>query len=105
MPPLFVSLRALYKNADKVALIEKMVVGYLTNIDASGRFTPEGEEESPTVVIWVLHFLAQHFDHLGQVWKKKRLQNEVRNTEVHRPNSSFRAAHKPSSARACSATH
>lgn len=67
MPPLFMSVRPLYTNADKVALIEKLVVGYLTNIDASGSFTAGGEKESPTVVIWVLHFLAQHYDRLGQV--------------------------------------
>lgn len=61
-------------------MLEDLVTGYLANVEASGAFEQGAAAESPTVIVWILHFLAQHFDKLGQVrtWgRSERTEEET----------------------------
>uniref|UniRef100_A0A8C7XDM9 N-alpha-acetyltransferase 15, NatA auxiliary subunit n=1 Tax=Oryzias sinensis TaxID=183150 RepID=A0A8C7XDM9_9TELE len=67
-PPVFTTLKSLYCNPDKVAIIEELVVGYETCLRSCRMFSPndDGKEEPPTTLLWVQYFLAQHYDMIGQ---------------------------------------
>lgn len=43
-PPLFVDLRSLYSDIDKVAIIENLLLSYVTNLKAFERFSEIGNE-------------------------------------------------------------
>ncbi|KAJ7376307.1 N-alpha-acetyltransferase 15, NatA auxiliary subunit [Desmophyllum pertusum] len=65
VPPLFNNIRNLYTEKDKVKIVENIALGYLDNLNTFGTLTGKGGDlEPPTAVLWVYHFLAQHFDHL-----------------------------------------
>uniref|UniRef100_A0A250Y5X3 N-alpha-acetyltransferase 15, NatA auxiliary subunit n=1 Tax=Castor canadensis TaxID=51338 RepID=A0A250Y5X3_CASCN len=67
-PPVFNTLRSLYKDKEKVAIIEELVVGYETSLKSCRLFNPndDGKEEPPTTLLWVQYYLAQHYDRIGQ---------------------------------------
>ncbi|CAL8264380.1 unnamed protein product [Lota lota] len=67
-PPLFTTLKSLYTDKAKVAIIEELVVGYETCLKNCRMFSPNdgGKVEPPTTLLWVQYFLAQHFDYIGQ---------------------------------------
>uniref|UniRef100_A0A8C6T2C0 N-alpha-acetyltransferase 15, NatA auxiliary subunit n=1 Tax=Neogobius melanostomus TaxID=47308 RepID=A0A8C6T2C0_9GOBI len=67
-PPVFTTLKSLYNDKEKVAIIEEQVVGYETTLRSCRMFSPndDGKEEPPTTLLWVQYFLAQHFDMIGQ---------------------------------------
>uniref|UniRef100_A0A672Z7Y2 N(alpha)-acetyltransferase 15, NatA auxiliary subunit n=1 Tax=Sphaeramia orbicularis TaxID=375764 RepID=A0A672Z7Y2_9TELE len=60
-PPVFTTLKSLYNDKEKVAIIEELVVGYETSLRSY-----DGKEEPPTTLLWVQYFLAQHYDMIGQ---------------------------------------
>uniref|UniRef100_A0A667WTI4 N-alpha-acetyltransferase 15, NatA auxiliary subunit n=1 Tax=Myripristis murdjan TaxID=586833 RepID=A0A667WTI4_9TELE len=60
-PPVFTTLKSLYHDKEKVAIIEELVVGYETSLNSY-----DGKEEPPTTLLWVQYFLAQHYDMIGQ---------------------------------------
>ncbi|PIK37160.1 putative N-alpha-acetyltransferase 15, NatA auxiliary subunit [Apostichopus japonicus] len=69
VPPAFVTMNGLYKDPEKVTIIERLLTGYLESLESVSKFSAEdetnGEKESPTVFLWTLFFLAQHYDYLG----------------------------------------
>ncbi|NXT91187.1 NAA15 acetyltransferase, partial [Anhinga rufa] len=67
-PPVFNTLRSLYKDKEKVAIIEELVIGYETSLRSCRLFNPndDGKEEPPTTLLWVQYYLAQHYDKIGQ---------------------------------------
>ncbi|XP_075419134.1 N-alpha-acetyltransferase 16, NatA auxiliary subunit isoform X2 [Tenrec ecaudatus] len=67
-PPLFTTLKSLYYNAEKVSIIQELVINYEASLKTCDFFNPyeNGEKEPPTTLLWVRYFLAQHFDKLGQ---------------------------------------
>ncbi|KAK2492470.1 hypothetical protein MC885_014039 [Smutsia gigantea] len=67
-PPLFTTLKSLYYNAEKISIIQELVTNYEASLKTCDFFSPyeNGEKEPPTTLLWVQHFLAQHFDKLGQ---------------------------------------
>uniref|UniRef100_A0A0K2T4J7 Nalphaacetyltransferase 15, NatA auxiliary subunitlike [Apis florea] n=2 Tax=Lepeophtheirus salmonis TaxID=72036 RepID=A0A0K2T4J7_LEPSM len=65
VPPLFVDLRALYSDQDKVKIIEETVTTYLENLLEYSSFEKKGSEEPVTAVLWVYYYLGQHYDFLG----------------------------------------
>lgn len=71
VPPLFVNLRSLYSNPDNCRIIQELVECYAENLSKTGRFSlkDEGEVEPPSALLWVYHYLAQHYDHLGDTMK------------------------------------
>ncbi|KAK6637267.1 N-alpha-acetyltransferase 15, NatA auxiliary subunit [Polyplax serrata] len=71
VPPLFVDLRSLYKDSEKVVIIENLLLSYVESLTTSRRFSSSdtGEEEPASALLWTYYFLAQHFDHLGNTQK------------------------------------
>ncbi|XP_035530421.1 kinesin light chain 1 isoform X3 [Morone saxatilis] len=67
-PPVFTTLKSLYNDKEKVAIIEELVVGYETSLKSCRMFNQndDGKEEPPTTLLWVQYFLAQHYDMIGQ---------------------------------------
>ncbi|XP_018600785.1 N-alpha-acetyltransferase 16, NatA auxiliary subunit-like [Scleropages formosus] len=67
-PPLFTTLKSLYKNPEKVSVMHELILGYEASLRTCGLFTPNdgGEKEPPTTLLWVQYFLAQHFDKLDK---------------------------------------
>lgn len=69
VPPLFVSLRSLYKDPAKVKVVENIVNEYVKNLKECGYFSPNDaatgtEKEPASTLLWTLYFLAQHYDFL-----------------------------------------
>lgn len=65
VPPLFNNIRNLYIDKEKVKIVEDVAIGFLDSITSFGTLTGKvGDVEPPTAILWVYHFLAQHFDYL-----------------------------------------
>uniref|UniRef100_A0A914XGM6 Uncharacterized protein n=1 Tax=Plectus sambesii TaxID=2011161 RepID=A0A914XGM6_9BILA len=73
VPSLFQNLRPLYNDPEKAALVEQMLLTFIKDLEengyASGSLDGSAEMETPTTVLWVYHFLAQHYDRLGNTPK------------------------------------
>eukprot|EP00043_Microstomoeca_roanoka_P018675 m.202132 g.202132 ORF g.202132 m.202132 type:complete len:1343 (+) comp16872_c5_seq2:1-4029(+) len=67
--PLFKLIASLYTSSEKVSIIESVLLGYIENLKKHGAFQEGGEQESPAVLVWCLHFLAQHYDYIKQFEK------------------------------------
>lgn len=69
MPALFVSMRPLYANKEKVNILEELTTQYLKNLQDIGvcenECASESERDPPTTLLWTYHYLAQHYDLLG----------------------------------------
>ncbi|CAD7697066.1 unnamed protein product, partial [Ostreobium quekettii] len=71
IPSLFSDLKPLYRDEAKAAVLGELFEGYATTLRALGSH-PESEncknpsKLSPQARVWVLHYLAQHYDYLGQ---------------------------------------
>lgn len=72
VPPLFVDLRSLYSDPDKVKMIEELIVDYINSLKFNGRY-PDAVNTNPrepaSALLWVYHYAAQHFDYLCQTEK------------------------------------
>ncbi|XP_055623434.1 N-alpha-acetyltransferase 15, NatA auxiliary subunit [Toxorhynchites rutilus septentrionalis] len=71
VPPLFVNLRSLYGDENKVRIITDLVEGYHQNLTSSGYFSAADKEknlpkEPASALLWTLFYLAQHYDHLRE---------------------------------------
>lgn len=68
VPPLFNNLRTLYRDSDKLKIIEELVIGYVESLKMTECFHADAdcEKECPTSLLWTYSFLAQHFDYLRQ---------------------------------------
>ncbi|KAK9721134.1 hypothetical protein K7432_003662, partial [Basidiobolus ranarum] len=66
VPSLFVNLKDLYTDSEKVKIIEDLLEGYMKTYLECGKFTPEAAKEPPTAYLWGLFYLAQHFDRTQQ---------------------------------------
>lgn len=74
IPPLFVTIRALYSDPDKQRIVENLILEYYENLKASGHFSKSDFEnkapiEPASVLLWTMLFLSQHYDHLRQTEK------------------------------------
>ncbi|XP_005182811.1 N-alpha-acetyltransferase 15, NatA auxiliary subunit-like [Musca domestica] len=68
VPPLFVNVRSLHTQPEKVAVMEKLILQYYENLTRSGHFSREDADknlpvEPASAVVWTLLFLAQHYDY------------------------------------------
>jgi len=67
-PPLFVDLRSLYIDNAKVAVIEELLLSYVTHLAEQERFSLEDLEDKPaepaSAILWTYFYLAQHYDFL-----------------------------------------
>jgi len=65
VPTLFVDLKSLYSNRDKVVAIQQLLEEFSTNLEKDHKFDSNGAPESPAVLMWTLFCLAQHYDSQG----------------------------------------
>lgn len=73
IPSLFVDVKPLYQDTQKRAIIEELVDGYRRSLEegclpdvSPNEAVAEPDDDVPTVYLWTLYFLAQHFSHIGQ---------------------------------------
>jgi len=70
VPPLFKELKVLYKDTFKLQTLEDLMLGYVKNLTGTSYYSNSDatnekvEKESPTTLLWVYYYLAQHFDYL-----------------------------------------
>ncbi|KAJ7599220.1 NMDA receptor-regulated protein 1-domain-containing protein [Mycena floridula] len=68
IPSIFVDIKALYKDPAKMRIIQDIVEAARAENDP-GSSSPSSSSTvspDPTVYLWVLYFLAQHYSYLGQ---------------------------------------
>lgn len=67
-PSLFQDIHRLYEDADKREVLSKLVLDVYQELEAHGRLFPEDPEDSqpPSVLMWILYYLGQHFLLLGE---------------------------------------
>jgi hypothetical protein len=51
----------IYGNAEKTQIVEDFLLGNLKSLEKQMTFEGEDEEQDPTVHLWVMYFVAQHF--------------------------------------------
>ena len=69
---MFVNLRSLYTDKEKVKIIESLVLNYKDALKAHGHFSDLEKDtvrEPASALLWTYYYLAQHFDYLGQTKK------------------------------------
>lgn len=69
VPPLFVNIRSLYTDPEKVKAITELILEYHEHLAGSGHFSLADKEaglpaEPASALLWTLYFMAQHFDHM-----------------------------------------
>ncbi|XP_065201361.1 N-alpha-acetyltransferase 15, NatA auxiliary subunit [Planococcus citri] len=71
VPPLFVDLKSLYKDKEKVKIIEDLLQSYLVALKSIGCFSLKiNEEKQPaSAILWVYYYMAQHYDFLKDTTK------------------------------------
>lgn len=74
VPPLFVSLRSMYNDDEKVKVITELLHEYHVNLKESNHFSKSDREskqpnEPASALLWTLYFLAQHYDFLRDTTK------------------------------------
>lgn len=70
VPPLFINLKPLYKDKEKVRIIEDVVLHYLESLEKCEQFSESDTvKQPPTTTLWLWYYLAQHFDKTGQQQK------------------------------------
>ncbi|CAD5115063.1 DgyrCDS4078 [Dimorphilus gyrociliatus] len=83
IPPLFVMLKPLYQDAQKVTILEELILQYANNLKSCNKFHHDDDEtQNPTVLLWTYHLLAQHFDQIGDTVKALDYINEALNHTV-----------------------
>lgn len=80
VPPLFVILKPLYKDKEKVQIIEDIVLKFKESLENCEKFSPTDEyKQSPTVTLWTWCYIAQHFDKVGKVEEALQYINKAIN--------------------------
>ncbi|XP_071539281.1 N-alpha-acetyltransferase 15, NatA auxiliary subunit isoform X2 [Panulirus ornatus] len=70
VPPLFTDIRSLYNDPEKIQIVEKLMNGYLKNLEETGHLCEtDNEYKEPASILYVLMFLAQHYSYLGDTEK------------------------------------
>lgn len=73
VPPLFVDLRSLYGDKEKVEAIENLMSQYADALKQIGKFSlsevNNGPKEPASALLWVYYYFAQHYDYLEQTNK------------------------------------
>lgn len=82
VPPLFVSLRSMYNDEEKVKIITEIVLDYYVNLKESSHFSKNDRDtnqpiEPASALLWTLYFLAQHYDFLRVSDKALEFINEA----------------------------
>lgn len=70
VPPLFITLKSVYKDPAKIAIVQDLCLGYVESLRENELFNPADEnceKEPPTALLWVYYYLAQHYDYIGNL--------------------------------------
>ena len=59
---MFSDIKPLYRDADKTEIIGALMEGNLSRLRTEHKLVGEDEVEPPVTLLWVLEFLANHFD-------------------------------------------
>ncbi|KAL4230867.1 N-alpha-acetyltransferase 15 [Mactra antiquata] len=68
VPPLFITLKTVYQDKSKIAVIQELCLGYVESLRDNALFNAADEnceKEPPTALLWVYYYLAQHYDYIG----------------------------------------
>lgn len=78
IPSLFINIKFLYDDSEKVQAIENAVLEFKDSLSSCNKFSQSDEtEELPTALMWTLYFASQHFNKLGQYQRALDLINEA----------------------------
>ena len=78
IPPLFVDLRPLYTNESKVGIIQDLCENYYSNLKSNQTFDKNSSEKEPaTALLWLLYYMAQHFDFKHEYQKALEVIDEA----------------------------
>ncbi|KAM7255604.1 hypothetical protein ACFE04_008502 [Oxalis oulophora] len=66
VPSLFSDLSPLYDHTGKADILEQIVLELEQSIRTTGKYPGREELEPPSTLMWILFFLAQHYDRRGQ---------------------------------------
>ncbi|MBA0866290.1 hypothetical protein Goshw_019701 [Gossypium schwendimanii] len=66
VPSLFSDLSPLYDQPGKADMLEQLILELEHSISGDGRYPDRTEKEPPSTLLWILFFLAQHYDRRGQ---------------------------------------
>lgn len=66
VPSLFSDLSPLYDHPGKADILETLVLELQESIKTTGAYPGRAEKEPPSTLMWILFYLAQHYDRRGQ---------------------------------------
>jgi hypothetical protein len=72
VPPLFVDLRSLYTDQNKVDIIQSLILQYKDALKAHCHFSDEDKDkpqEPASALLWNYYYISQHYDFLGYTQK------------------------------------
>jgi N-alpha-acetyltransferase 15/16, NatA auxiliary subunit len=64
LPNIHVTLRPIYSDTQKRNELEQLALRLCEYLEKNQTMEEDGERESPACLVWLYHFLAQHFDFL-----------------------------------------
>lgn len=76
LPNIFVTLKPIYSDEAKLTELGKVSHEFLSKLEESGIMDDGDELESPGSLVWLYHFLAQHYDFLGDHVKALKYVDE-----------------------------
>ncbi|KAI5660569.1 hypothetical protein M9H77_29362 [Catharanthus roseus] len=62
VPSLFSDLSPLYNHAGKADILEHVILKLEDSVKTTGRYPDSLEREPPSTLMWILFYLAQHYD-------------------------------------------
>ncbi|EYU21564.1 hypothetical protein ABFS82_09G099700 [Erythranthe guttata] len=66
IPSLFSDLSSLYDHPGKAEILEQLILELEHSIKTTGGYPGRSEKEPPSTLMWILFYLAQHYDRRGQ---------------------------------------
>eukprot|EP01111_Echinosteliopsis_oligospora_P003410 TRINITY_DN1540_c0_g1_i1.p1 TRINITY_DN1540_c0_g1~~TRINITY_DN1540_c0_g1_i1.p1 ORF type:complete len:881 (+),score=311.21 TRINITY_DN1540_c0_g1_i1:80-2722(+) len=69
VPSTFIVLKALYLDSSKRNILGEVLENTLSSLESVGRFpnsSPDSEKENPSVTLWAMFLVAQHYDRIGK---------------------------------------
>jgi len=68
-PALFTASKWLYTSPAKVAIIEELLLSFVHSLEENHSFPDTAEKSAPSVLVWTIYYLAQHYDVQGDLKK------------------------------------
>ncbi|KAF5758183.1 putative transferase [Helianthus annuus] len=65
VPSLFSDLSPLYDHPGKADILEKLLLDLEESVKTAGGYPGRSEKEPPSTLMWILFYLAQHYDRRG----------------------------------------